>query len=52
VTAIRCFSIEPWLLAAFRPYGPFPILILQGPPGTGKTMAARFLRTLVDNSLE
>src|SRR5207302_2005581 len=39
-----------WLLAAFRPYGPFPVLILQGPTGCGKTFAARILRSLVDPS--
>jgi hypothetical protein len=39
-----------WLLAAFRPNGPFPILILQGPTGSGKTFAARILRSLVDPS--
>jgi hypothetical protein len=42
---LRCLA---WLLAALRPDGPFPILILQGPPGSGKTFAARILRSLVD----
>jgi hypothetical protein len=42
---LRCLA---WLLAALRPDGPFPILILQGPPGSGKSFAARVLRTLVD----
>lgn len=44
---LRCLA---WLLAAFRPNGPFPILILQGPPGSGKSTAARILRALVDPS--
>ena len=42
---LRCLA---WLLAALRPDGPFPILILQGPPGSGKTFAARILRSLID----
>jgi len=42
---LRCLA---WLLAAFRPFGPFPFLILQGPPGSGKTFAARILRSLID----
>ena len=37
-----------WLLAAFRPHGPYPILILQGPPGCGKSHAARLLRSCID----
>jgi len=39
-----------WLLAALRPYGPFPFLVFQGPPGSGKTFAARILRSLLDPS--
>lgn len=42
---LRCLA---WLLAALRPDGPFPVLILQGPPGSGKSFAARILRTLID----
>jgi hypothetical protein len=42
---LRCLT---WLLQAFRPSGPFPILVLQGPPGSGKTVAARFLRYMID----
>jgi len=42
---LRCLA---WLLAALRPTGPFPILVLQGPPASGKTFAARLLRTLID----
>ncbi len=42
---LRCLA---WLLAAFRPSGPYPILLLQGPPGCGKSTAARMLRALLD----
>lgn len=42
--------VAAWLLAALRPAGPFPLLILSGEQGTGKTSAARFLRKLVDPS--
>ncbi|MFZ4580390.1 MAG: bifunctional DNA primase/polymerase [Myxococcota bacterium] len=37
-----------WLLAALRPAGPFPVLVLSGEQGTAKSSAARFLRGLVD----
>ena len=42
---LRCLA---WLMAALRPFGPFPALILQGPPGSGKTFAARILRSIFD----
>lgn len=42
--------VAAWLLAAVRPSGPYPILILSGEQGTGKTSAARLLRQLVDPS--
>jgi hypothetical protein len=44
---LRCLA---WLIAAFRPDGPYPFLILQGPPGAGKSFATRVLRFLVDPS--
>lgn len=44
---LRCLA---WLLAALRPGGPFPVLILRGPSGCGKSLAARILRTIVDPS--
>src|SRR5262249_23229216 len=37
-----------WLLAALRPKGPYPILILQGEQGSAKSTTARRLRELVD----
>jgi hypothetical protein len=50
--ALPGFALHPaclaWLLAALRPTGPYPILILQGPAAAGKTMLARMLRTLID----
>lgn len=42
---LRCLA---WLLSAFRPSGPYPILILRGPSGSGKSCAARALRALTD----
>lgn len=37
-----------WLVAAFRPKGPYPILCLNGEQGSGKTTAARVARKLID----
>ena len=37
-----------WLLAAFRPGKPFPVLVLGGEQGTGKSTISRLLRCLVD----
>src|SRR5262249_44609231 len=37
-----------WLLMAFRPKGPYPILCLHGPQGSGKSLALTALRRLVD----
>jgi len=45
---LRCLA---WLLAALRPSGPYPILVLQGPPGSGKSFAARVLRSLIDPAI-
>jgi len=42
---LRCLA---WLLAAFRPDGPHPVLILQGPSASGKSLAARLLRSIVE----
>src|ERR1051326_7897006 len=41
-------AVRDWLLAALRPSGPYPILILHGPPSSGKTTLARMLRSLID----
>jgi hypothetical protein len=37
-----------WLLAAIRPSGPYPVLLLQGEQGSAKSTTARVLRALVD----
>jgi len=39
-----------WLLMAFRPQGPYPVLVLHGEQGTAKSTTARVLRELVDPS--
>jgi hypothetical protein len=40
--------IIAWLIAAFRPRGPYPVLTLHGEQGTAKSTTARVLRSLVD----
>jgi hypothetical protein len=40
--------IVAWLLAALRPTGPYPILVINGEQGAGKTLACRVLRRLID----
>ena len=37
-----------WLVAAFRPSGPYPILMLLGEQGAAKSTTARVIRALVD----
>lgn len=39
-----------WLLAALRPTGPYPLLILHGEQGSAKSTTARLLKLLVDPS--
>jgi hypothetical protein len=41
-------KILTWLLAAMRPKGPYPILVLQGPDSGGKSHTARMLKSLLD----
>ena len=42
--------ITAWLLAAVRPTGPYPILVLSGPSGSGRNTLARMLRAFLDPS--
>lgn len=37
-----------WLLAALRPAGPYPLLVLSGQQGSAKSTTARVLRSLID----
>lgn len=39
-----------WILAALRPTGPYPVLVLRGGPGAAKTSAAEFIRWLIDRA--
>ncbi len=40
-----------WAVAALKPTGPYPILVLQGEQGSAKSTTARVLRELVDPSI-
>ena len=40
--------IVAWLVATFRPRGPYPILAVNGEQGSAKTTTCRMLRKLVD----
>ncbi|MGI8741241.1 MAG: hypothetical protein ACR2NN_01470 [Bryobacteraceae bacterium] len=44
-------AVLAWILAALRPFGPYPILILQGPASSGKSTLARLLRGLLDPNI-
>ncbi len=37
-----------WLVMAFNPRGPYPVLVLNGEQGSAKSTAARLLRSIVD----
>ncbi len=37
-----------WLVAALRPTGPYPMLVVNGEQGSAKTTLCRVLRTLID----
>lgn len=39
-----------WLLSAFSPRGPYPVLLLMGEQGSGKLVLSRLLKRLVDPS--
>lgn len=40
--------LTSWLVAALRPRGPYPVLVLQGEAGSAKSTTVRVLRELVD----
>ncbi len=40
--------IAAWLVAAFRPHHPFPVLTFNGEQGSAKSTSARVLRSLID----
>jgi putative DNA primase/helicase len=40
--------IVSWLIAALRPIGPYPVLIINGEQGSGKSICCRVLRRLID----
>ena len=42
------YLVVAWLLAALRPRGPYPGLVLHGEQGSAKSTTARVLRMLVD----
>ncbi len=42
--------IVSWLVAALRPTGPYPVLLLQGEQGSAKSTLERLVRALVDPS--
>ena len=50
LTAANRIRALIWLIAAFRPVGPYPILVLRGPTASGKSLLARALRDLIDPS--
>ena len=43
--------ILAWLVAAFRPTGPYPILVLIGQAGSAKSTTAQLLRKTIDPAL-
>lgn len=42
--------VAAWMLAALRPRGPYPILLLVGEQGTGKSTTTRRIKTITDPS--
>ncbi len=48
VDEVQWVLLVAWLLAAARPHGPYPVLILSGEQGSAKSTTARALRSLLD----
>ena len=42
--------IVAWMVQAFRPTGPYPVLLFQGEQGSAKSTAERLVRAVVDPS--
>ena len=42
------YLLVGWLVAALRPAGPFPVLVLNGEQGSSKTTLAKICRYLID----
>jgi hypothetical protein len=40
-----------WLLAALRPHGPYPLLVVSGEQGSAKTIFCKFLKALIDPNI-
>ncbi len=40
--------LRAWILQAFRPKGPYPVLIVDGEQGSGKSWLGRILRHVID----
>src|SRR5262249_25759551 len=51
VDHITWILVIAWLVAAFRPRGPYPVLSLFAEQGSGKSTISRLLRDLVDPNL-
>ena len=47
LTIVVAFPVA-WMLAALRPKGPYPVLVLQGEQGSSKSTTERLLRASVD----
>ena len=45
-----CRLVLMFILAAYRPYGPYPILVIQGESGTTKSILTALIRLTVDPS--
>jgi len=40
-----------WLIQAFNPHGPYPVLVFNGEQGTAKSSSAKRLRSIVDPNI-